>query len=150
MDCWKDSLEEGIIRDDLWACETVEELRKALTASRLDKGKPKAEIDLTNLYYDYVELWDEAYPKLVNHVTRSGCVYQRLNLQVGGLSRPIQNGLFNPIVQNNVPEEDVIQRQLAKISLAVSIWGLLSQSRTHCQKLIQTLSRIEIAPRDNS
>ncbi|KAF7129972.1 hypothetical protein RHSIM_Rhsim10G0131400 [Rhododendron simsii] len=82
MDCWKDSLEEGIIRDDLWACETVEELRKALTASRLDKGKRKAEIDLTNLYYDYVELWDEAYPKLVNHVTRSGCVYQRLNLQV--------------------------------------------------------------------
>ncbi|KAF7145467.1 hypothetical protein RHSIM_Rhsim04G0130600 [Rhododendron simsii] len=47
-------LEEGITGDDLWACETVEELGEALNATRLDKGKRKAEIELTNLYDDYV------------------------------------------------------------------------------------------------
>ncbi|KAF7123342.1 hypothetical protein RHSIM_Rhsim12G0089800 [Rhododendron simsii] len=58
----KTALEEGTIGDDLWACENVEELGEALTAARLDKGKRKVETDLTNLYDDYVELWDEAYP----------------------------------------------------------------------------------------
>lgn len=47
-------LEEGITGDNLWACETVEELGEALNATRLDKGKRKAEIELTNLYDDYV------------------------------------------------------------------------------------------------
>lgn len=75
----------------------------------------------------------------------SGRVYQHSNLQAGGPSRPVQNGLFNPVVQNNVLEEDVILRQLAKVLVAVSIWGLLSQSRAHRQKLIQMLSRMEIA-----
>ncbi|KAI8559483.1 hypothetical protein RHMOL_Rhmol04G0177500 [Rhododendron molle] len=69
------ALEEGLIGDDLWACETMEELGEAMTATWLDKGKHKAETDLTDLYDDYVELWDEAYTKLVNHVTRSSCVY---------------------------------------------------------------------------
>ncbi|KAG5524103.1 hypothetical protein RHGRI_030931 [Rhododendron griersonianum] len=142
----KAALEEGIIGVDLWACEIVEELGEALTATRLDKGKRKAETNLTDLYDDYVELWDEAYTKLVNHVTRSGRVYQPLNLQAGGPSHLIKNGLFNPVVQNNIHEEDVIQRQLAKILVAVSIWGLLSQSCAHRQKLIQMLSRMETAP----
>ncbi|KAI8559485.1 hypothetical protein RHMOL_Rhmol04G0177500 [Rhododendron molle] len=53
----------------------MEELGEAMTATWLDKGKHKAETDLTDLYDDYVELWDEAYTKLVNHVTRSSCVY---------------------------------------------------------------------------
>ncbi|KAI8560063.1 hypothetical protein RHMOL_Rhmol04G0226200 [Rhododendron molle] len=76
----KDALVEGIIGDDLWACETLEELREALTATRLNKGKRKAETELTDLYDDYVELWGEAYPKLVNHETRSGRIYQPSNL----------------------------------------------------------------------
>lgn len=76
----KAALEEGIIGDDLWACETVEELGEALNAARLDKRKRKAETDLTDLYDDYVELWDEAYPKLINHVTTNGCIFQPSNL----------------------------------------------------------------------
>ncbi|KAF7145747.1 hypothetical protein RHSIM_Rhsim04G0131600 [Rhododendron simsii] len=50
----KAALEEGIIGDDLWACETVEELGEALTSTQLDKGKHKAETNLTDLYDDYV------------------------------------------------------------------------------------------------
>ncbi|KAG5524082.1 hypothetical protein RHGRI_030923 [Rhododendron griersonianum] len=142
----KAALEEGIIEDDLWACETVEELGEALNAARLDKGKRKAETDLSDLYDDYIELWDEAYPKLVNHVMRSGRIYHPSNLQARGPSHPTKNGLFTPVIQSNVLEEDVIQRQLAKIPVAISIWGLLSQSCTHSQKLIQMLSRMEIAP----
>ncbi|KAI8530375.1 hypothetical protein RHMOL_Rhmol11G0053200 [Rhododendron molle] len=86
----------------------MEELEEALNAAQLDKGKRKVESDLSKSYDDYIELWDEAYPKLVNPVTRSRLGYQPSNLQAGGPSCLVYNGLFSPAFQRNVLEEDVI------------------------------------------
>ncbi|KAH7846222.1 hypothetical protein Vadar_011390 [Vaccinium darrowii] len=45
-----------------------------------------------------------------------------------------------------MPVENPIRKQLERTPASISIWGLLSSSREHRQKLIKTLSNMEVPP----
>ncbi|KAH7852918.1 hypothetical protein Vadar_030961 [Vaccinium darrowii] len=52
----------------------------------------------------------------------------------------------HPPQRNPMPAEDPIRKQLERTPASVSIWGQLSSSREHRQKLIRTLSNMEVPP----
>ncbi|KAI8550894.1 hypothetical protein RHMOL_Rhmol06G0143000 [Rhododendron molle] len=91
--------------------------------------------------------WDIA------NVTRSGRVFQPPNLQAGRSSNPpvqrpdvpavSKNG---PIIPSGVPEENVIQKQLERIPVAISVWGLIASSKEHRESLSLALSRLTVPP----
>jgi hypothetical protein len=56
----------------------MEILNETLENTKLDKGKHKAEADLSDFWED--SWWDQI-PKAVSNLTRSGRVYQPSNLQ---------------------------------------------------------------------
>ncbi|KAH7836661.1 hypothetical protein Vadar_004049 [Vaccinium darrowii] len=120
---------------------------------------------------EFSDFWNEEPPS-VNRVTRSGRIYQPADLQRGNTSNHAQAGAFawnDPVQDNSIPSnpenvtqtpevvtqpsqrnpmpvEDPIRKQLERTPASVSIWGLLSSSREHRQKLIKTLSNMEVPP----
>ncbi|KAI8534991.1 hypothetical protein RHMOL_Rhmol10G0140200 [Rhododendron molle] len=88
----------------------------------------------------------------VHNVTRSGRIFQPANLQAGSSSNPSNQGNEPIAFPKSVPLEgstgspaaDLVQRQLERISAAISIWGLICSSHEHRQKLCHAFSHLEI------
>lgn len=120
------------------------------TVASVNKGKRKLGEVPANLWgrveggNDLSSIWDVA------NVTRSGRVFQPSNLQAGSSSNPpmlraVPAAHRNvPIVPNGVLEADAIQKQLERIPATVSIWGLISSSKEHREKLSSALARLKV------
>lgn len=90
-------VDEGLIKSDnfwdfledenLWDTLALELLNETLEKTRLDKGKRKADTDLSNLWDDLPYFRAEPSPKTISNLTRSGRIYQPSNLQKGSSSR---------------------------------------------------------------
>ncbi|KAI8530460.1 hypothetical protein RHMOL_Rhmol11G0060200 [Rhododendron molle] len=116
------------------------------TVASVDKRKRKFGDVLADLWdFDGMSsLWDVA------NVTSSGRVFQPPHLQARSSSNPPAQRPNFPAAQRNVPidpsgvpKEDVIQKQLKRIPAAVSIWGLISSSKEHREKLSSALARLK-------
>ncbi|TNV98731.1 hypothetical protein C5H24_12495, partial [Xylella fastidiosa] len=130
-------------------------------------GKRKVNEEYTNFWGENQGLWEET----VNRLTRSGRIYQPAHLQGGNPSNHAATGDFTwddsiledtisdhpeviiqqnpatrPPPKNPPVTNDPIQKQLERTPATVSIWGLLSSSREHRQKLIKALSNMEVPP----
>ncbi|KAI8555714.1 hypothetical protein RHMOL_Rhmol05G0196300 [Rhododendron molle] len=136
---------EGLVLQDL---ETALKQDSPATVASVDKGKRKmAEIptDFWDFDDNTTSWWDIA------NVTRSGRVFQPPNLQAGSSSSPPVQKLVVPAAQRNVlsmhnevPVENVIQRQLERIPAAASVWGLIASSKEHREGLSLALSRVTV------
>ena len=90
--------------------------------------------------------------KSVDHVTRTGRVYQPVHLQGGSSSNPTAPaGRAPPIAirtaadqPGEVPNYDSIQKQLERTPAPINAWGLITVSKLHRQKLQQALARLEV------
>ncbi|KAH7838310.1 hypothetical protein Vadar_024854 [Vaccinium darrowii] len=130
-------------------------------------GKRKVNEEYMDFWGENQELWEET----VNRITRSGRIYQPAHLQDRNFPNHTAAEDFtweDPVLENTVtnhPEvitqqnsaarlppknppiaNDPIQKQLERTPASVSIWGLLSSSREHRQKLIKALSNMEVPP----
>ncbi|KAI8547492.1 hypothetical protein RHMOL_Rhmol07G0200000 [Rhododendron molle] len=110
---------EGLVMDDLeWDSALGQD--SSATVASVNKGK-------RNLGDVFTDLWDfddtSSWP----------------NAPVAQRSAPI--------VPGGILEEDVIQKQLERIPVVVSIWGLISSSKENREKLSSALARLK-APTD--
>ncbi|KAI8549196.1 hypothetical protein RHMOL_Rhmol06G0007600 [Rhododendron molle] len=135
---------EGLVLQDL---ETALRQDSPATVASVDKGKRKM-VEIPTDFWDFDDTtswWDIA------NVTRSGQVFQPPNLQAGSSSNPPIPKPTVPAAQRNVlpvhdevPVESAIQRQLERIPVAVSVWGLIASSKEHRESLSLALSRLTV------
>ncbi|KAI8568357.1 hypothetical protein RHMOL_Rhmol02G0191800 [Rhododendron molle] len=109
------------------------------------------------------DLWsEESKYRQIDHLTRSGRVYQPPNLQIGESSNPAAPGPSDPFttpVENTFRPfdppakepsrleknpEGMIKRQLEQTQAKMSVWNVLVHSTRHHEGLIQVLSQLKV------
>ncbi|KAI8522355.1 hypothetical protein RHMOL_RhmolUnG0000400 [Rhododendron molle] len=134
-------LKLNLLPDDLWDVDKVVDIQMgnevwAMNSALVDAG-----------------FWDSPF------VTNPGVPFKEAAAQDPAFWEGLAGSSSNPSVQkpaipaaqrnvlpvhNEVPIENVIQRQLERIPAAVSIWGLIASSKEHREGLSLALSRVTV------
>ncbi|KAI8572763.1 hypothetical protein RHMOL_Rhmol01G0225500 [Rhododendron molle] len=141
--------------EDLWEYLVIVDLATNLQDTTIG-SKRKALVDLWS---------EESKYRQIDHLTKSGRVYQPPNLQTGEssnsvaplakepsnlLTTPTKNTFqpFAPLAKEpSHPEKDpegLIKQQLKQTQAKMSVWDVLVHSTRHCDELIQALSHLKV------